>query len=278
MPPPAPQNGGIKKRNKKKKRKHAAQQHGEAEQKKLPAAAAPSNAAEDDFAPSDKRARKMAEQLAGAQFRYINEQLYTRPSAEAVALFAEEPALYDAYHVGFRLQAARWPLRPVQAISEWLKATKPASHVVADLGCGDAELAASVPQRMHSFDLVAAARASSRATLPTCCPTRASTSPSSASRSWAELCRLPKRGAAAQAKGRAQDSGGRLAHQCAGLGGVAALGFDHRAIDASNTHVLYEHVKSKRPPADAAGAIEGVSVQEEVSVCPVRRLMSKRAV
>ena len=30
-----------------------------------------------------------------------------------------------------------------------------------------------------------------------------------------------------------------------------ALGFDHRATDASNTHfVLYEHVKSKRPPAE----------------------------
>ena len=38
----------------------------------------------------DKRARRMSEQLAGAQFRCINEQLYTRPSAEAVQLFAEE--------------------------------------------------------------------------------------------------------------------------------------------------------------------------------------------
>lgn len=29
-------------------------------------------------------------------------------------------------------------------------------HVIADLGCGDAKLAKSVPQKVHSFDLVAA--------------------------------------------------------------------------------------------------------------------------
>ena len=48
----------------------------------------------------------MSEQLAGAQFRFINEQLYTRPSADAVTLFDDDPALYEAYHAGFRLQAA----------------------------------------------------------------------------------------------------------------------------------------------------------------------------
>ena len=256
MPPPAPQNGGIKKRNKKKKRKHAAQQHGEAEQKKQPAAAAPSNAAEDDFAPSDKRARKMAEQLAGAQFRYINEQLYTRPSAEAVALFAEEPALYDAYHVGFRLQAARWPLRPVQAISEWLKATKPASHVVADLGCGDAELAASVPQRVHSFDLVAA---NSRVVacdiadvpLPDASVDVAVFCLALMGSNFAAFLKeahrlLKPKGVLkiAEVASRIEDAQGWAAL-------LHALGFDHRATDASNTHfVLYEHVKSKRPPAE----------------------------
>lgn len=36
----------------------------------------------------------------------------------------------------------------------WL-AGKPKTLVVADFGCGDAQLAASVPQRVHSFDLVA---------------------------------------------------------------------------------------------------------------------------
>ena len=37
---------------------------------------------------------------------------------------------------------------------KWLK-REPSSLVVADLGCGEAALAASVPQKVHSFDLVA---------------------------------------------------------------------------------------------------------------------------
>ena len=92
--------------------------------------------------------------LAGARFRDINEQLYTRDSAHAQRLFTAQPELYDAYHAGFRLQAARWPQRPVGLIIEWLR-SKPSSWVVGDLGCGDAEIAASVPQTVHSFDLVA---------------------------------------------------------------------------------------------------------------------------
>lgn len=39
---------------------------------------------------------------------------------------------------------------------KWLRA-RPASWRVADLGCGDAALAAAVPQTVHSFDLVASA-------------------------------------------------------------------------------------------------------------------------
>jgi len=32
---------------------------------------------------------------------------------------------------------------------------RPKEHVVADFGCGDAKLAQSVPNKVHSFDLVA---------------------------------------------------------------------------------------------------------------------------
>uniref|UniRef100_A0A7R9UKT9 Ribosomal RNA-processing protein 8 n=1 Tax=Diacronema lutheri TaxID=2081491 RepID=A0A7R9UKT9_DIALT len=38
---------------------------------------------------------------------------------------------------------------------EWAKAL-PSGTVLGDFGCGDAQLAASVPHRVHSFDLVAA--------------------------------------------------------------------------------------------------------------------------
>ena len=31
----------------------------------------------------------------------------------------------------------------------------PTNYVIADIGCGDAKLSASVPNKVHSFDLVA---------------------------------------------------------------------------------------------------------------------------
>ena len=56
---------------------------------------------------------------------------------------------------GFRQQTQHWPVQPVQQAVAWLKG-KPDSWVAADFGCGDAQLAASVPHKVHSLDLVAA--------------------------------------------------------------------------------------------------------------------------
>ena len=55
---------------------------------------------------------------------------------------------------GFRQQTQHWPLQPVQQAIAWLK-KKPHSWVAADFGCGDAQLAANVPHKVHSLDLVA---------------------------------------------------------------------------------------------------------------------------
>ena len=98
--------------------------------------------------------RKMAAQLAGAHFRQINEELYTTESADAVELFRKDPGFFEIYHAGFRSQSAHWPVRPVDVLVRWLE-KQPASLVVGDLGCGDAQIAASVRQTVHSFDLVA---------------------------------------------------------------------------------------------------------------------------
>ena len=57
---------------------------------------------------------------------------------------------------GFREQTKGWPLLPVDAAIGWL-ASCPKTWVVADLGCGDAKIAASAKQRVLSFDLVARA-------------------------------------------------------------------------------------------------------------------------
>ena len=57
---------------------------------------------------------------------------------------------------GFREQTKGWPLKPVDVAVKWLQ-SRPHKWEVADLGCGDATLAAAVPQTVHSFDLVASA-------------------------------------------------------------------------------------------------------------------------
>ena len=58
---------------------------------------------------------------------------------------------------GFKQQTAKWPLQPIQAAASFLH-RQSNTAVVADFGCGDAELARMVPQEtVHSLDLVSSA-------------------------------------------------------------------------------------------------------------------------
>jgi ribosomal RNA-processing protein 8 len=113
------------------------------------------------------------DRLSGSRFRVLNEELYTTPSASAYRRFSTNPELYSQYHEGFRYQVGRWPVNPVHVIVNSLMARRqkgqsvgagPRPLVVADFGCGDAELAkqllAAKPAGrsafvVHSFDLVA---------------------------------------------------------------------------------------------------------------------------
>ncbi len=98
---------------------------------------------------------KMSKRLAGSRFRWINEKLYTCTGTEAYKLFSDSPELFTVYHEGFNEQASKWPKNPLDSIIEDIKGV-PKSFVVADFGCGDARLSRSVPQVVHSFDLIAA--------------------------------------------------------------------------------------------------------------------------
>ena len=83
----------------------------------------------------------------------INEQLYTSNGAAALRDYTADPSLFDVYHQGYREQVEKWPTNPLDGIIAWLRA-RPKLRV-ADFGCGEARLARSVPNSVHSFDLVA---------------------------------------------------------------------------------------------------------------------------
>eukprot|EP00743_Colponemidia_sp_Colp-15_P005124 GILK01005514.1.p1 GENE.GILK01005514.1~~GILK01005514.1.p1 ORF type:complete len:295 (+),score=58.24 GILK01005514.1:37-921(+) len=98
--------------------------------------------------------RKMQSKLHAGQFRFINESLYTCSGDKAQQLFKKDPSLFDAYHEGFREQVNKWPQNPVDIFIRDVK--RHPKWIVGDFGCGDAKLAASVPNKVYSFDLVAA--------------------------------------------------------------------------------------------------------------------------
>lgn len=97
--------------------------------------------------------QKFAKKLEGARFRTINEQLYTSRGEDAFAEFQRNPDQFEIYHTGFREQCSQWPYNPLDGIIEWIKKSHLKS-VIADMGCGDARLANSVTNKVHSFDLV----------------------------------------------------------------------------------------------------------------------------
>ncbi|XP_037948035.1 ribosomal RNA-processing protein 8-like [Teleopsis dalmanni] len=98
---------------------------------------------------------KLKSQLVGGRFRFINEQLYTMSSQKAVELFTADREAYTAYHEGFRHQSEQWPFNPLKRIIKTIK-NLPKTFEIGDFGCGDAELAKSVPNKVYSIDLVSA--------------------------------------------------------------------------------------------------------------------------
>ncbi|ODQ82358.1 hypothetical protein BABINDRAFT_31079 [Babjeviella inositovora NRRL Y-12698] len=103
--------------------------------------------------------QKMMAKLSGSRFRWINEQLYTITSADALKLIKDQPILFDEYHLGFRSQVAQWPENPVDVFVEQLRLRserpvnapgglpgtgKDKQVIIADMGCGEAQLSLDV--------------------------------------------------------------------------------------------------------------------------------------
>ncbi|BGP25013.1 25S rRNA (adenine645-N1)-methyltransferase [Rhodotorula toruloides] len=86
---------------------------------------------------------KLRAQLAGGKFRMLNETMYTTSGDEAHGLMKEDGA-FDDYHIGFRSQAATWPVHPLALIAQSLLQDLAPNSLIADFGCGDAALARSL--------------------------------------------------------------------------------------------------------------------------------------
>jgi SAM-dependent methyltransferase len=128
--------------------------------------------ADESKAPTSSLQQSFKARLTGSRFRILNEELYTTTSSTAFDRFSSNPELYEQYHEGFRHQVEQWPVNPVTTIVNRLKSRigkdgkddDGKKIVVADFGCGDAELAKQLlqkkhkgecPFKIHSFDLIA---------------------------------------------------------------------------------------------------------------------------
>ncbi|KAJ2722579.1 25S rRNA (adenine645-N1)-methyltransferase [Coemansia sp. Benny D115] len=99
--------------------------------------------------------KKMQQKLKGARFRWINEALYTTTGDRAFEMVQGDPSIFEEYHQGFTAQVEKWPVNPVDVFIKQLKSRE--RLTVADMGCGEAKLAAAINTQhtVHSFDLVA---------------------------------------------------------------------------------------------------------------------------
>lgn len=95
------------------------------------------------------------QRIEGSKFRIINEKLYKTTSDKANQLFKQHPNYFDEMHKGFIAQATTWPIVPVDATIEWLKENHKPPEIIADMGCGDAKISFSVPNKVYSFDFKA---------------------------------------------------------------------------------------------------------------------------
>jgi len=109
--------------------------------------------------------------LQSAKFRWLNEQLYTRDSKDAVGLMrgagGDKEAVggaFHEYHESHRHLTSHWPSPPLEHITSAILSlpARTDGYLIVDLGCGDAGLARSVAadgangkgKRVMSFDLV----------------------------------------------------------------------------------------------------------------------------
>jgi len=86
-------------------------------------------------------------------FSAMNARINSSHSETTHRRFQENPEEWFLYHTLYREARSTWPEVPFEVIAEWLK--KRPDWVVGDFGCGEAELARRIPNKVYSLDHVA---------------------------------------------------------------------------------------------------------------------------
>lgn len=84
---------------------------------------------------------KLEKRLKAAKFRLINQKLYNNKQLTRSSI--------SFYHNNYQKHTSKWPSNPINKIIQSLNPT----HVIADLGCGDSQIASTMKNTtVHSFD------------------------------------------------------------------------------------------------------------------------------
>jgi hypothetical protein len=86
-------------------------------------------------------------------FSTMNARINSSQSQTTHLRFLKNPGEWFLYHTLYREARSTWPEVPFKVFAEWLK--RRPDWVVGDFGCGEAELARLVPNKVYSFDHVA---------------------------------------------------------------------------------------------------------------------------
>ncbi|SBT71027.1 ribosomal RNA-processing protein 8, putative [Plasmodium malariae] len=103
-----------------------------------------------------KKIEKTPEDIVNSSlFRYINEFMYTNKSETVQKKLNETKNVFNIYHMGYKNQKDKWPNNPVNDIIKYLRKNFTKIDKIADLGCGEAEIAKTLSGwSISSFDLI----------------------------------------------------------------------------------------------------------------------------
>ncbi|XP_018315166.1 ribosomal RNA-processing protein 8, partial [Mycetomoellerius zeteki] len=97
---------------------------------------------------------RVTTQLKATRFKFINEILCNNDSSLSKHYLKQNPDAFKAYQIGYKWQLEQWAMNPLDVIISSI-IELPTDNIIADFGCGEARLAASVPHTVHSFDFIA---------------------------------------------------------------------------------------------------------------------------